>query len=293
MPELPDVEGFRKVLESCAKGRVIERVEVRDTGVLHGTGAQGLRDALEGRRFEKPERHGKWLLAHTDGRPTLMLHFGMTGRLVCAGRNDSAEGDQAQRDQAQEDQAQGDQARDDSRQDDPPQPHDRVLFTLSGGRQLRYRDQRKLRGLWLAEDDSAVARLLADQGPDALSVSGEEFDSLLARRRGRIKTALTDQSVVAGLGNLLADEILWRARLRPDCQTRDLDKDARRSIYTHMRRTLRTAVSAECVPPRDSWLTGHRDERVPTCPRCGTHLRRSRVGGRGTVWCPHCQPGSS
>ncbi|HEX4790083.1 MAG TPA: DNA-formamidopyrimidine glycosylase family protein [Actinospica sp.] len=278
MPELPDVEGFRKILETCAKGRVIERVDVRDTGVLHGISAKGLRDALEGRRFEEPERHGKWLLARTDEQPTLMLHFGMTGRLVCAGSGNQASDDQPQ---------------DDPVQDDPVQAHDRVLFTLAGGRRLRYRDQRKLRGLWLAEDESEVDRLLEGQGPDALAVSREEFDSALAGRRGQIKTALTDQSVVAGLGNLLADEILWRARLRPDSRARDLSQADRRDLYTHMRHTLHAAVSAGCVPRRGSWLTGHRDERVPTCPRCGTHLRRSRVGGRGTVWCPHCQPDAS
>ncbi len=259
MPELPDVEGFRQVLESCAKGRVIRGVEVRDAGVLHGVDARRLRDALEGRRFGTPERHGKWLLARTGG-PTLVLHFGMTGQLVCG------------------------------RVDDPVEAHDRVLFTLGGGRQLRFRDQRKLQGLWLAHDEADVERLLARQGPDALAVDRGEFEAVLSSRRGALKTALTDQSVLAGLGNLLADEILWRARLRPDRPARDLARTDRRRLYGEMRRTLRSSVSAGCVPPRDSWLTGHRDDRDPRCPRCGTALRRSRMAGRGTVWCPRCQP---
>jgi len=192
-----------------------------------------------------------------------MIHFGMTGMLVC-----------------------GDP-------DDPPATHDRVLFTLEDGRRLTYRDQRKLQGLWLAEEDGDVARLLRNQGPDALSVGRDEFETALTVRRGRIKTALTDQSVVAGLGNLLADEILWRARLRPDRQTHELTENDRARLYTDMRRTLHSAIKAGCVPSRDSWLTGHRDEAVPICPRCGTHLRRSRIAGRGTVWCPHCQPDGS
>jgi formamidopyrimidine-DNA glycosylase len=258
MPELPDVEGFRKVLESCAQGRVVQRVDVRDAGVLHGVSTRRLRDALEGRRFTESERHGKWLLARTGG-PTLVLHFGMTGRLVCA------------------------------RPDDPPEPHDRVLFTVGGDRQLRFRDQRKLQGLWLADDDSDVARLLDDQGPDAMAVEREEFEAALSSHRGRVKTVLTDQSVLAGLGNLLADEILWRARLRPTSRASDLTEPERRRLYTHMRRTLRSAVTAGCVPPRDSWLTGHRDDPAPACPRCGEPLRRSRMAGRSTVWCPRCQ----
>ncbi|MFE1251856.1 Fpg/Nei family DNA glycosylase [Streptomyces sp. NPDC058735] len=259
MPELPDVEGFRRVLESCARGRVIRRVDVRDPGVLHGVDARGLRDALEGRRFGAPERRGKWLLARTGG-PTLVLHFGMTGRLVCG------------------------------RVDDAVEPHDRVLFTLGAGRQLRFRDQRKLQGLWLAHDEPELGRLLRRQGPDALSVDRAEFEATLASRRGRLKGALTDQAVVAGLGNLLADEILWRARLRPDRTARELTQADRRRLYREMRGTLRSSVTAGCVPPRDSWLTGHRDDREPRCPRCGTGLRRSRMAGRGTVWCPRCQP---
>ena len=258
MPELPDVEGFREVLTSCAKGRVIQRVDVRDAGVLHGVNARQLRDALEGRRFTEPERHGKWLLARTGG-PTLLLHFGMTGRLVCG------------------------------RPDDAVEAHDRVLFTVARDRQLRYRDQRKLQGLWLAHDESEVAALLERQGPDALAVSREEFGAALSARRGSLKTALTDQAVLAGLGNLLADEILWRAGLRPTSRAGELTEADLRRLYTHMRRTLRSAVTAGCVPPRDSWLTGHRDDPDPACPRCGTSLRRSRMAGRGTVWCPRCQ----
>ncbi|CAM5714797.1 Formamidopyrimidine-DNA glycosylase [Streptomyces violarus] len=136
------------MLESCAKGRVVRHVEVRDAGVLHGVGVRGLRDALEGRRFGTPERHGKWLLARTGG-PTLVLHFGMTGRLVCG------------------------------RPDDAVEAHDRVLFTLSGNRQLRFRDQRKLQGLWLARDDSDLDRLLGRQGPDAMAVDRADFEAVL------------------------------------------------------------------------------------------------------------------
>ncbi|WKE70591.1 Fpg/Nei family DNA glycosylase [Streptomyces sp. WP-1] len=276
MPELPDVEGFRRVLESCARGRVVRRVEVRDTGVLHGVGARGLRAALEGRRFAEPERRGKWLLARTDG-PTLLLHFGMTGLLLCA--------DPAAPDVAPDNPAAPDVAPD----DDPAEAHDRVLFTLDDGHRLHYRDQRKLRGLWLAHDEPDVDRLLADQGPDALTVSRDDLAAALAARRGRLKTTLTDQSVLAGLGNLLADEILWRARLRPDRRAGDLTPAELRCLHTQMRRTLRSAVPTGRVPPRPSWLTGHRDDPDPACPRCGTPLRRTRLGGRGTVWCPRCQ----
>ncbi|MCT2589779.1 Fpg/Nei family DNA glycosylase [Streptomyces sp. N2-109] len=262
MPELPDVEGFRKTFESCAKGRTIRRVDVRDAGVLHEVSTRRLREALEGRRATKLERHGKWLLARTGG-PTLMLHFGMTGQLVCGHPDDAAEA------------------------------HDRVLFTVGDDRQLRYRDQRKLQGLWLADGDSDVSRLLDGQGPDAMAVARRDFEAALSSRRGKVKSVLTDQSVLAGLGNLLADEILWRARLHPTRRAGDLTEDDRRRLYTQMRRTLRSAVTAGCVPPRDSWLTGHRDDSAATCPRCGSTLHRFRIASRSTVWCPRCQPDES
>ncbi|MFJ7078731.1 Fpg/Nei family DNA glycosylase [Streptomyces sp. NPDC098781] len=260
MPELPDVEGFRRVLQSCAKGRIVRHVEVRDAGVLHEVSARRLREVLEGRRITAAERHGKWLLARTGG-PTLMLHFGMTGELLCA------------------------------HPDDAPAPHDRVLFTLTRDHQLRYRDQRKLQGLWLADAESDVVRRLERQGPDALTMDRAAFDTVLRTHRGTVKSVLMNQSALAGLGNLLTDEILWRARLHPSGRVGDLTESDRRSLHTHMRRTLRAALPTGRVPPRDSWLTGHRDTPDPHCPRCGSPLRRSRVAGRTTVWCPGCQGG--
>ena len=283
MPELPDVEAFRTVLDSCARGRRIERVEVYDAGVLRDVSERRLRRELEGRRFEEPARHGKWVLARTDG-PTLLLHFGMTGRLLCCSP------------------------------DDPRHAHDRVAVTVGGGareghrareghcgggpdegdvvRQVRYRDQRKLKGIWLT-DEAGVARLLAGQGPDAATATRGAFDAALAGRRGGLKPALMDQSVLAGLGNLLVDEILWRARLHPERTVRGLTDDDRARLYAEMRRTLRAAVRAGRVPSRKSWLTGHRDEPGAACPRCGAPLCHGRVAGRGTVRCPRCQPRQS
>jgi formamidopyrimidine-DNA glycosylase len=259
MPELPDVEGFREILVSCARGRRISRVEVNDAGVLHGVSAQRLRRGLEGHRFAEPERRGKWLLARTDG-PTVLLHFGMTGELVCC------------------------------RAADPPHPHDRVVFTV-GRDQLRYRDQRKLQGVWFAAgSESDAERILGDQGPDAMTIGRAEFERRLSGRRGRIKTALVQQSVLAGLGNLLSDEILWRAGIPPTRRASDLTGDELRTLHTTMRRVLASSVRVGRIPPRPSWLTGRRDDADPRCPRCGGPLRRDRIAGRGTVWCPRCQP---
>jgi formamidopyrimidine-DNA glycosylase len=259
MPELPDVEGYRRILADEGEGRRVDEVRVADPGVLREVTPGGLRRALRGRRIEAADRHGKWLVARTDG-PALLLHFGMTGRLVgCPA-------------------------------DEPPHRHDRVVFDLDDGRQLRFRDQRKLQGIRLARDRAAVDRLLAGQGPDALSVDAAGLDRLLAGRRAGVKAVLTDQSVLAGLGNLLADEILWRARIHPSRRTDGLDRAERRRLADAMRRVLRDSVRVGHVPARRASLTAHRDDAEPTCPRCGGPLRRDRIAGRTTAWCPHCQP---
>lgn len=265
MPELPDVEGFRRVLAEHGVGRRVERVHVADQQVLLDTTPQALGRALSGRRFAEPGRVGKWLLGRTDGAPTVLLHFGMTGQLLWRGHDE--EGQQLHR-------------------------HDRVLFQLGDG-ELRYRDMRKLQGLRLAQDEAALKEVLADQGPDALSIGWEDFDQLVARSGRKLKAHLSDQSAIAGLGNLTVDEILWRARLFPNRKASSLDAEERKVLYSEMRRVLSDSVPAGQVPPRESWLTGARDDAPGApCPRCGGELAKGRLGGRATVYCPHCQADS-
>ncbi|MBT2368974.1 Fpg/Nei family DNA glycosylase [Streptomyces sp. ISL-10] len=258
MPELPDVEGFREVLRSCGTGRRITAVDVRDAGVLRGVTVRRLRRELVGRRLGEPRRHGKWLVAPTDG-PTVVWHFGMTGLLMCASS------------------------------DDPVAEHDRLVLVLDDDHRLRYRDQRKLQGVHLAGSDEAVGHILGDLGPDALGLPQVSFLERVAGRRGAVKNVLMDQSVLAGLGNLLSDEILWRARVAPSRPARDLDEAELRRIHAAMGRVLRSAVPTARVPPRRTWLTGRRDDPDPLCPRCGGPLRSDRTGGRRSVWCPACQ----
>jgi formamidopyrimidine-DNA glycosylase len=259
MPELPDVEGFRAVLAGHATGQRVERVDVADAGVLRGVTARQLDDTLRGRSFARPERHGKWLIAPTDG-PAVLLHFGMTGSLQWLDRGA------------------------------PLDRYDRVTFVTGAG-ELRYRDMRKLQGITLARSRGDVDRVLAGLGPDALDVTPEELDHILEDRRGAIKAVLIDQKAIAGLGNLLADEILWRAGIHPRRPARSLTAQERRGLYRQMRSVLRASVRAGRVPARPSWLTGARDQQDPRCPRCGAPLCRARIGGRTTVWCPIHQGG--
>jgi formamidopyrimidine-DNA glycosylase len=258
VPELPDVEGFRRTFAERAAGRTVRRVLVTDPGILRNTTALTLDRALRGHRFEEPARLGKWLVCRTDG-PAVLIHFGMTGELRWGGGPDGRH------------------------------RHDRVVFVLDRG-ELRYRDMRKLRGLWLAHDEDEIDALLRPLGPDALTVNRGTFRQLLLRRRGRVKAVLMNQEVLAGVGNLLADEILWRARIHPEARVEDLTADEVDLLHGELRRVLRASLRHDGVPPLRGWLLRVRGRPGARCPRCGTPLARSEVGGRTTYACPTCQP---
>jgi formamidopyrimidine-DNA glycosylase len=257
VPELPDVEGYRRALEAGLDGRRVTRVTVDDPGVLRNVSAASLRRRLSGRTFMHPRRTGKWLILPTDG-PLLLVHSGMTGRPSVTDHDHALE------------------------------RFTRLRITLDRG-ELRYQDLRKLRGIWLARDEDEARRIIGTIGPDALDLDLETFQDLLAHRRGAVKPTLTNQEVLAGLGNLLADEICWRARIRPGRSLTDLDAHEVRDLHTAMTQILRTSVRHGCVPSLRGWLTAVRDDPDPHCPRCGSRLRRARIGGRTTLWCPREQ----
>jgi formamidopyrimidine-DNA glycosylase len=257
MPELPDVEGFRRQLADTLPGRRIRHVAVRDPGVLRNSTGAALGRRLHGHRFKTPRRHGKWLILPTDG-PALLVHSGMTGHPYYAGENADHE------------------------------KFERLVVSLDDG-EFRYADLRKLRGVSLAPSDDDIAHITGPQGPDALGLGLPAFRDALSGRRGRIKPTLMDQSVIAALGNLLTDEICWQARIAPMRRVSDLGAEDQKALHTTMTRILRTSLRHGRVPGLSRWLTGARDAPDPRCPRCGAHLTRGRLGGRIAVWCPRCQ----
>jgi formamidopyrimidine-DNA glycosylase len=259
VPELPDVEGFRRLLEKHGTGHRVQRVEVPDPAVLHNTNPQGLGRSLRGRRLDEPSRHGKWLRA-PFGTSTVLFHFGMTGALVWVTNEEF-------------------------------HPHDRVCIVLDDG-ELRYRDQRKLKGVWLAHDDREASDIMGSLGPDALGLSRQDLGDRLGGRRGRLKAVLMDQEVIAGLGNILSDEILWQARLDPSTSSRELTSPDLDRLHRVMQRVLRESVKLGFIPPEPGWLAGVRDADPPRCPRCGYPLRSQRIAGRTSWLCPPCQLGS-
>lgn len=256
MPELPDVEGYRRTFRRHAAGKRVRRLEA-EADIVRNSTPQGLGRALTGRRFDHPRRHGKWLICPAGG-PALLLHFGMTGDLVWSGSEPERH------------------------------RHDRLFLELEDG-ELRYRNMRKLGGVWLLRAGEDLEEVTGPLGPDALRVPSRELVERLARRRGGVKAALMDQRTVAGLGNLTVDEILWRARIHPRRKVTDLQEKDLERIERTTKDVLRKASREGWVPPTRSWLTGRRGTGDATCPRCGTPLERSTVAGRTTYVCPSCQ----
>ena len=258
VPELPDVEGFRRYWSRYAKGKRVRQVDVPKPAIARNRSAAGLARELRGRRLGAPDRQGKWMLAPTDG-PTLALHFGMTGGLVWSGRA-------AER----------------------RHRHDRLILVLDDG-ELRYRNMRMLGGAWLARDEGELSAILGQLGPDAARLDCEAFDRLLERRRGGIKAALMDQRLIAGIGNELSDEILWRARIHPSRKIASLRRRQRGALHRAMREVLESSMRRGRIPRERGWLEEQRGRRDARCPRCGTRLRRSKIAGRTSYWCPRCQ----
>jgi formamidopyrimidine-DNA glycosylase len=257
VPELPDVDGFRRYLARHAQGRRIAHVEVLDREIVRNRSPQALGRMLAGARFGEPRRHGKWLIAPVAD-VQLLLHFGMTGELRWSGSTDGRH------------------------------RHDRVIFVCQGG-ELRYNNMRRFGGVWVARDDAERTQVTGLLGPDAAAVDSEQFDQLLSRRRGAIKAALMDQRLLAGVGNLLSDEILWRAHVHPATPVRKLGAARRRRLYEALRSTVGESTRYGRVPHGERWLTRVRDDRDARCPRCGTKLKRATIAGRTACWCPRCQ----
>lgn len=266
MPELPDVENYRRYLARHGLSKTIRGVVVSTPRVVEGFSANELRRRLKGRRLVRARRHGKHLLAALDDGSWLAFHFGMTGRLVYF-----ADGEQAP-------------------------PYDRLRLDFGGGKHLAYVNKRLLGRVRLVGDDADFLRA-RELGPDALAVDEASFIEGLRGRRGSIKSALMDQGLFAGIGNVYSDEILYHARLHPALAAGDLDQRALRRLHRALRRVLETAVEkgagAEDVERRvpRTWLLPHR-KKGAACKRCGTGIATLKTQGRTAYFCPGCQPSS-
>jgi len=246
VPELPEAERARLALEA-ALGRRIVAVEDGDTYVSRPHQPGEIAAALVGESFSSAQRRGKFIWLETDEGPTLGLHLGMAGRIVIDPEDESG--------------------------------WDRFAVRFADGGGFALRDKRRLGRALLNPDYSHV-------GPDAAEVSRKDFHRLIGRGRAPIKARLLDQSAISGVGNLLADEALWQARIDPRRRTGELDAAELDRLRREVRSSVRSAIR------KGGAHTGRfiaARERGGVCPRCGHPLERGRIGGRTTYWCPVCQ----
>ncbi len=267
MPELPEVETARRLIADRALGRPIVDVDDADSFVCRPHAPGQLRDALVGRMLTAARRRGKTMWCETSGTgrsagpgPDLGIHLGMGGRVVVVSGDGQAAG-----------------AGEPPRPDAQPRKAAWNRFTLefADGGHLALFDKRRLGRIRLNPDVDAL-------GPDAEEVAPGEFRNLIMKGTIAVKARLLDQSKIAGVGNLLADEALWQARVSPAERVDRLRPGDADRLYRALQSALRSAAAKGGVHTGDVVAA-----RRPggTCPRCGAEMRHGTVGGRSTWWC--------
>jgi formamidopyrimidine-DNA glycosylase len=275
MPELPEVETVVRGLRAALPGRRILEVRLGKTDFIEDPAA--LEEQLPGKQIRAVRRYGKFLLLELEsasaGEPVrelaLLIHLGMTGQLVTC----------------------------------PPSarvaPHTHVFFALDDGKELRYTDIRRFGRMQLLAD-GAREEALGSLGLEPLEMTKEQFAAAMHARRARIKALLLDQHVLRGIGNIYADESLWRARIHPMRTGAMLKRDELHRLYRAVRDVLTEAIRlrgssvsdyVDSEGRRGEFQLRHRvyQREGKKCFRCGATIRRAIVAGRSSHFCPKCQ----
>jgi formamidopyrimidine-DNA glycosylase len=276
MPELPEVETIRRQLAPHLEGRRLERLEVLDPRWCEPAAPDELDDAVRGRRVERVWRRGKYLVVSFEDDVHLVMHLRMTGNLLLVHADEDAEN----------------------------RPHLRVRMPLDSGKRLLFVDVRRFgTGVVLLGSEALHAYFDARLGVEPLGpdFTAEGLRSLTRGRRAPVKAFLLTQERIAGVGNIYADEALWRARIHPLRPAGTLRRPQLGALRDAVVETLEAGIDARGATIDDFRHTDgaegsfqdrflvHQREGEP-CPRCGTPIRKLWVGGRGTYVCEHCQP---
>jgi len=268
MPELPEVETIKNELSPWIVGQSFTQVIILDSKLVCGDCAEEVCRALIGQKIESLRRRGKYLIFHLSVGRSLIMHLRMTGSLLLNPRD--------------------------------VDHYARAIFHLSNGLELVFNDRRRLGKMWLVDDaDTIVCRL----GPEPLdeNFTAEILGQRLSRHHIPIKAALLNQCIVAGIGNMYADEALFAARINPLRKADSLSPTEVRTLHNCIRRILGTAIGSKgasvdtYVRPEGELGTAHFDFKVAhrggeTCPVCDCAIERCVVQNRGSYFCPSCQP---
>ncbi|MBS3806734.1 MAG: Fpg/Nei family DNA glycosylase [Bacteroidales bacterium] len=258
MPELPDVEIFRRYAEEHALNQEIKKVSIEDDKIA-ATSPQTISESLRDRQLKKAERIGKYLFLPTERQSVLVMHFGMTGWLEY-------------------------------------QKHEKSQYTkaslnFSNGYHLCFVNPRKLGRLHITDNIQEFCRYM-EIGPDALAIGEGDFIQKMKKKRGMLKSALMDQSFLSGLGNIYSDEILFQAGLHPKTRISRLNEAHIGHLFSRMKEVLSLAIEHRANPDNmpDHFIIPHRKEGS-ICPSCGGEVQKDKLSGRGYYFCPRCQAG--
>ena len=273
MPELPEVETIRRQLAPALQGRRLERVEVRDPRWCEPAPPEAIEDALRGRLIERLGRRGKYLVVSLEDDVHLVMHLRMTGNLLLVAGDDEEPG------------------------------HLRVVMELDDGKRVLFVDVRRFGTGDVLLGSGALAEYFASRlGVEPLSpdFTAEALRALSRGRRQPVKAFLLTQERVAGVGNIYADEALFRARIHPLRPVGTLRRSQVEALRDAVVDTLEAGIDAKGASIddyrhvdgaegsfQDRFLV-HTREGEP-CPRCGTAIQKLRAAGRGTYVCPRCQ----
>lgn len=273
MPELPEVETIRRVLEPQIKGLTINQVTVSRPEVVAHPSADEFCKCLTGQLFDRITRRGKFLVLRLQSGGQIILHLRMTGCLLLA----PAEA--------------------------PEEKHTHIVFRLSSGQELRFSDTRRFGRFWFIDQNEAdIYSGISKLGREPLDsdFTAEYLSAKLQKRKKAIKECLMEQTVIAGIGNIYSDEILFTAKIYPARSANSLGREEWKALAAVARERLSYFIQKNEITPEDYWETKGQDYRNTPylqvyghegkpCPVCKTPLHRMVIGGRSSVFCPCCQ----
>jgi len=274
MPELPEVETVRRQLEPELVGRRLERVDIHDPRLTRPFDPAGVAAELEGERIAALDRRGKYLVFHFESGRVLLVHLRMTGQLL-HGNGDALSAEDA---------------------------HRRAVVRLDDGSDVIYRDVRRF-GTWLLVEPGELGPYFegrVGQEPLARGFTQKRLGEALAGRQAPVKAVLLDQRRLAGVGNIYADEALWRAGIHPRRPAGELSGAEIATLHRGVRAALRAGIARQGATLNDyrqpDGASGRMQDEFRVygrsdepCDRCGAPIEKTRVAGRGTWYCPSCQ----
>ncbi len=257
MPELPDVEVYRKEAEKC-KNSGIERIVVNDARFVKNSEIE-LNKNFQGKHFKQIMRRGKYLFLSAEKGASIVLHFGMTGDLSYLKASEKE------------------------------LKYTQCCFMFKNKHNLHVISKRKLGYIEMTDDVEGYIKK-KDLGTDALEMNRNDFVSVMKSKKSMIKTVLTDQSTISGIGNEYADEILYQAKVHPRESTERISEKEMNKIYDVMNEIFKTAIKkdADISKLPDGYLLPVR-EKGNNCPGCKGKLEITKISGRTTYYCPSCQ----